>query len=202
VPFTPLPEHELVNLGDEALIAHARAAREAGDSEQAALAIRVLVFAHWSRVVRRVALKVPSADVDDVAGEIVFSAVRSAFEGASVGEFVSWLNTITKRRIADYHRRREGRPSTDPLDADGDDERPIEIPDPSDQGLVETQIVIDEVLATMSDDHRRAVQLHVLEQWSAQEVGARLGLSEDNVAQIASRFRRKLRTALEGGDGS
>ncbi len=199
MPFTPLSEHQLVNLDDDALIAHARAAREAGDGEQASLAIRVLVFAHWSRVVRRVGLKVPKEDVEDVAGEVVFSAIRSAFEGSSTGEFVSWLNTITKRRIADYHRRREDRPSTEPLDGGGEDEPAIVIPDPSESGYVETQIVIKEVLATLNDEHREVVVLHVLEDLPAREVGARLGLSEDNVAQIASRFRKKLRVALEGG---
>jgi RNA polymerase sigma-70 factor (ECF subfamily) len=202
VPFTPLAEHQLVTLDDDALIAHARAAREVGHGEQAALAIRVLVFAHWSRVVRRVGLKVPKEDVDDVAAEVVFSAIRSAFDGSSTGEFVAWLNTITKRRIADYHRRREDRSSTDPLDGGDTDEPAIEIPDPSEAGYVEAQIVIKEVLATLSDEHREAIELHVLEDIPAKEVAARLGLSEDNVAQIASRFRKKLRVALEGGDGS
>jgi RNA polymerase sigma-70 factor (ECF subfamily) len=202
VPFTPLSEHQLVTLDDDALITHARAARAAGHREQAALSIRVLVFAHWSRVVRRVGLKVPREDVEDVAGEVVFSAIRSAFEGTSTGEFVAWLNTITKRRIADYHRQREGRPARESLDREGDDEPPIEIPGPSEAGWVEAQIVIKEVLATLSDEHRCVIELHVLEDLTAKEVAARLGLSDDNVAQIASRFRKKLRVALEGGDGS
>ncbi len=70
---------------------------------------------------RRVALKVPPADVDDVAHEAILSAIRSAFSGESIGEFRAWLNHITSRRIADYHRRLEGKPKTVPL-LSGDEE--------------------------------------------------------------------------------
>lgn len=200
MPFTPCPEHELVDLDDDALIAHARAAREHGNREQAVLAIRVLVFGYWPRVKQRVALKIPKEDVEDVASDVLESAITSAFRGASTGEFIAWLNTISQRRIADYHRRREGKPTTTSLSA-GEDED-LDLPAPSEAGYAETQMVITQVLATLKETHRTAVEQHVLDQRPAKEVGVELGLSEDNVAQIASRFRRKLRAALEGGDVS
>ena len=42
----------------------------------------------------------------------VTAAIKSAFDGVAIGQFVNWLNTIVDRRgIADYHRKREGEPA-------------------------------------------------------------------------------------------
>jgi len=150
------------------------------------VALRILVFGHWANVERRVRLKVPSADVEDVTADVIYSAVRSAFSGASVGEFVSWLDTITRRRIADYHRARQDPPVAPDFD----------LVDPSADGLVETQDAIERVLAQLSEAHRAVVLRHVLDGVPAREVAVQLGVGEDNVAQIASRFRRRLRAAL------
>lgn len=181
-----------------------RAARDAGDREQAVLALRVLVFGHWDRVVRRVALRVPASDVEAVASDVVFSAVRSAFDGSSVGEFVQWLGTITARRIADFHRGRADAPRMVTLAGAGagaEDSPPaqrgIDVADPAQDGLVESSDAVERVLDSLSAVHARAVERHVLAGVPARSVADELGLGEDNVAQIASRFRRRLRAALE-----
>lgn len=113
----PLPEHVLDGLTDEELIAYIAAMRSRGNAEAAATGLGVLVFGHWENVRRRVALRVPSVEVEDLTGEIIPSAVRSAFDGTSEGEFIVWLGTIVKRRIADFYRLRERRLDTDSLDA-------------------------------------------------------------------------------------
>jgi len=207
VPFTPRSEHELIALDDDALVAHLRDAQAAGDRGQAALALQVLIAGHWDNVKRRVAMRVAREDVDAVASDVIFSAVRNAggFEGGSVGELQSWLRTITARRIADYHRRAAAEPALVALATagGGDGDEPgggVELADRSQEGAVEVRDVVDRVLAGMSELHARAVELHVLAALPAAEVAARLGLGADNVAQIASRFRRRLRTALEGSE--
>ena len=104
-PFRPRRDDELNGWSDDDLIAHIRAARAAGDRKQARRALQILVFGHHPNITRRVSLKVPSEDVELVAGAAFESAFTSAFDGRSVGEFHSWLQTIVARRIADYHRR-------------------------------------------------------------------------------------------------
>jgi RNA polymerase sigma factor (sigma-70 family) len=198
MPFAPRSEHDLVRLDDDALLTHLREARRVGDGEQAVLAVRVLVFGHWDRVTRRVALKVAPEDVQPLASDVIYSAIRSAFDGESVGEFVTWLNTITNRRIADHHRRRENVPAVVSIGVGNTDGAGghIEPADVSQDGLVETRDAVERTLASLSEQHARVVERHVIEGVPAREVGAELGVGADNVAQISSRFRRRLREQL------
>ena len=202
--FEPKPDRELDRLDDEALLAYARAARDAGDRAASTRAIAVLVYGHWPNVERRVRMKIPREHVEDVTADIVTSAIRSAFGGTSVGEFRAWLATITKRRIADHHRRAERTPPTVLLvpDPDPDDEAGSRDPSTaSEEGLVETQDAVDRVLAGLSEAHRTVVDLVLLEGRTANEAAQVVpGMREDNVHQIVSRFRRALRRALQDDD--
>ena len=184
-PFRPLAQHDLERLDDDALIAYMRAAGRAGH-ESAALALAVLVHGVRHNVRRRVLMKVPPQDVDDVTDEILAKAVLSAFGGTSGGQFGSWMNTITQRAIADYHRRGPGRLETEPLE-----DRGIAAPD---EQTVETADAVERVLAELSDEHRRVVE-RSLSGFAASEIG---GVSDANVHQIVSRFRRALRGQLGG----
>jgi DNA-directed RNA polymerase specialized sigma24 family protein len=181
--FRALGEIELARLEDDALIAYVRAARAAGDGS-ARLALAVLVYGHWHNVARRVALKVPPSFVEDVTSDVLVSAIQSAFDGVSEGEFAVWLRTITARRIADFHRRRAA--STVPLD-----EVELEAPE---AGVVVLEDALERVLGRLSASHRRVVELVVFEGRPASAVD---GLSAANVHQIASRFRRALREELD-----
>jgi DNA-directed RNA polymerase specialized sigma24 family protein len=178
--FRPLGEAELTRLDDDALIAYVRAARSHRDPSSR-VALAVLVYGHWHNVARRVALKVPPAAVEDVTAEVLVSALQSAFDGSTQGEFHVWLGTITARRIADFHRRR--RPV---VGLDEDVAAPAE-------GVADVEDAVSRVLARLSADHRRVVELVVFGGLAASEVD---GVSAANVHQIASRFRRALREEL------
>jgi RNA polymerase sigma factor (sigma-70 family) len=190
--FRPLDEAALERLDDEALIEYMRQARQSGHPSAAA-ALAILVFGHWPNVERRVQMKVPAAHVEDLTGDIIADAIASAFEGKSVGEFVSWLSTITKRAISDFYRRGPGRmkqtqePATDPAA-------------PSEAGVVAVRDAIERVMATLRPDHRRVVDLVVFEDRSAAEAAQAVGrMTEANVHQIVSRFRAALRGELQAG---
>ncbi|WP_028062065.1 RNA polymerase sigma factor [Solirubrobacter soli] len=178
--FRPLGEPELVRLDDDALIAYVRAARLHGH-ESSRVALAVLVYGHWHNVSRRVALKVPPAAVEDVTSEVLVSALQSAFGGSSQGEFHVWLQTITTRRIVDFHRR--ARPVV------GLDER-LAAPE---EDAMDVTDAVERVLTRLSDEHRRVVELVVFAGLAASEVD---GVSAANVHQITSRFRRALREEL------
>jgi RNA polymerase sigma factor (sigma-70 family) len=192
-PFRPLREAELERLDDDALIDYMRRAREAGHPS-AGLALAIMVHGRWSSVEGRVRLKVPKEHVEDVTGDIVVDAIASAFDGTSVGEFVAWLNTITQRAIADFFRRGQGR--IRPEEATG-----AEPAAQSEEGAVAVRDAVERVLATLAPDHRRVIDIVVFGDGTAADAVRTVpGMTEGNVHQIKSRFRRALRQELEAGD--
>jgi RNA polymerase sigma factor (sigma-70 family) len=205
VAFRELPEHGLSGLRDDQLIDYLRAARESGRHDAMKAAIAVLVFGYHDTLVNRARLKLPEADVADVVAETLTSAIASAFDGSSVGEFKSWLHTILSRRIADYHDARSRTPRTAPLPGEhaGDDEvwghepsEPFEGDALHARGCLETAYCeLDR------DSHRAVIDLYVLEAHSAAETAELVGegMTEANVHQISSRFQRRFKELLEKG---
>lgn len=191
-PFRPLDETELERLDDDALIGYMRQARAAGHPS-AGLALAIMVFGRWSIVERRVRMKVPEAHVEDLTGDIVVDAIASSFDGTSVGQFVRWLDTITRRAIADFHSRgRDPRGSEQVSGAEPAAE--------SEEGVVEIRDAVERVMARMGEDHRRVTEIVIFADGSAADaVRALPGMTEGNVHQIVSRFRRALRDELEAG---
>ena len=190
--FRPLDEAALQRLDDDALIAYMREARTHGDPSAAA-GLAILVYGHWHNVERRVRMKIPAAHVEDLTGDVIVDAIASAFEGKSVGEFVSWLGTITQRAIADFYRRGPGRIKLV-------DEPAPEPTTPSQAGLVEVRDAIERVMAPLQPHHRAVIDLVVFEGRSAVEAAHAIdGMTEANVHQIVSRFRRALRGELQAG---
>ena len=171
--FQELPEHRLQTLSDEDLIAYLRAARAAGRHDAMKPAIGVLAFGYWDTLVNRARLKLPEAEVEQVAGEALESAIASAFDGRSVGEFRSWLHTILSRRIADYWQKRERTVKTEKLD---------ELPE------AHREVVR---LYVFGPDSAAAV---------VERVGD--GMTEANVHQISSRYQRRVKELLGEGDTS
>jgi RNA polymerase sigma factor (sigma-70 family) len=190
--FHPLDEAGLQRLDDDALIDYMRRARGAGHPS-AGLALAILVYGHWANVERRIRLKVPELHVEDLTGEVVADAISSAFDGRSVGEFVSWLSTITRRAIADFYRRGSGQ-------ARFDDTSPAEPEAPSEEGAVEVRDAIERVMVKLRADHRRVVDIIVFEDGTAADAASEVpGVNAANAHQIVSRFRRALRAELEAG---
>jgi RNA polymerase sigma factor (sigma-70 family) len=196
-PFRPVNEADLERLDTDALFEYMRRAR-AGGHPSAALALAIAVYGHWANVERRVRLKVPDPHVEDLTGDIVADAITSAFDGTSAGQFVSWLDTITRRAIADFYRRGTGkvRPAEMP---------PIEPAAPSSEGAVEVRDAIERVMSGLREDHRRVIDVVIFSDGTAADAARELpGMTEPNVHQIVSRFRAALRRELEadGDTGS
>lgn len=196
-------DDELDTLDNEAIIAYIRAASDAGELEAAQRALAIAVWGNEANVRRRMALRVPAWAVEECAHEALARAFGSSFAGSSVGEFRSWLSTIVDRTAADFYRRADRRPKEAPLPDEHADEDEVwrsEIGFDGGEGAAEVRIVMAEVLDDMKAEHREVVLLHVIAGHPAQDVCERVGgMQPDNVAQIASRFRRTLRAALDAG---
>jgi RNA polymerase sigma factor (sigma-70 family) len=201
--FEELPEQRLSDLDDDGLIAYVRAARDAGAHEAMKRALAILVYGYWDLLVHRACLKLPLSDAEDVAGEAIASAIASAFDGGSVGEFRSWLQTILSRRIADYHEARKRRPRTEPLADHGDDETWGHEPAiPFEGDALFARECLEQAYGELEQaSHRQVIDLYVLGPCSAAEAAQRVdGMTEANVHQVASRFQRRVRHLLDEGD--
>ena len=201
--FQELPEHHLTTLTDDELIDYLRHAREAGRHEAMKPAIAVLVYGYWDSLVRRARLKVPSlADAEEVAGEALASAIASAFDGKSVGEFRSWLHTILNRRIADHLESRKRRPQTTQLPSEHSGEDDVWGVEPS-VGFEGEALAARDALEQAYEEiengrHRKVIDLYLLGPHPASDTAKLVGsgMTEANVHQIASRFQRRFKELL------
>jgi RNA polymerase sigma factor (sigma-70 family) len=202
--FQALPEQHLTKLSDEQLIDYMRRAREAGRREAIKLAVGILAFGYWDTLVSRAQLKLPSlADAEEVAGETVASAIASAFDGKSVGEFRSWLHTILSRRIADYLESRKRKPRATPLPTEHEREEDVWGAEPAvefEGDALFARDCLDRAYGEIEDErHRRVIDLYVFGPHAAAEAAELVGneMTEANVHQIASRFQRRFKELLQ-----
>lgn len=200
-PFRRLPHEQLANLADEDLIAYVRSARSAGARTDARAAIQILVYGHRRDIERKVRLKMKEHAIDEVADRALVRAVKSTFDGESVGQFKSWLWTIVDREIVDWYRAAERRPveTALPEEHEGSEEiwgvsMSVEID--LDAGI-DTRRCIDRAMQGLNDQHKRVVELYWLEDANAKETAKQTGETEDNVYQVANRFKKALRKCLE-----
>jgi RNA polymerase sigma factor (sigma-70 family) len=200
VSFRELPDHELSRLEDDALVAYGRAAREAGEQRAARIALAILIWGLEDLVHSRLALRLPPHAVDEVTRDVLVRAVGAAFDGQSVGEFRSWMNTIIARAVADYYRVRERRVQETALPEEHDDGEVWGASSGAadETGAVELRMVVDALIAELPSAHGEVIDLYVFQGFTAAEACERIpSMSEANVHQIASRFRAALRERLE-----
>ena len=199
--FRELGEHELAALTDDELITYIRGARADRRRPAATLALQILVFGYWDTLVARAGFKLAVSAAEDVAATALESAVKSAFDGESIGEFRSWMHTILARKIAEYYRSREGKPKLVPLISEnaGDEEVWGEEPsvDAPDGTLVDLRRAVEQAYSELGPNHQAVVDLYVFAEYSAGEAAHETGESENNVHQIGSRFRKRLKAILE-----
>ncbi len=181
----------------------------AGRHEAMKPALGVLVYGYWDVLVNRARLKLPPSDVEDVASEAMFSAIASAFDGKSVGEFRAWLHTILSRRIADHLEARKRKPQTEKLATEHAGEDEVWGDEPSEEfsgeALHASECIKQAYREIENEQHRRAIDLHIFGPNSRPLRPRRRsadGMREDNVHQIASRFLKRVRELLDEGDTS
>ncbi len=197
--FRELSEQELALLTDDDLIAYIRGSRSAGRAPAVRLALQMLVFGYWDTLVARAGLKLPRDAAEDMASTALESAIKSAFDGESVGEFRSWMHTILARKISEHYRSREGKPRLVPLISENPEESWGDEPsvEPDEGALVDLRAAVVRAYDELPAKHQTVIDLYVLSQYSASEAAAQTGEGENNVHQIGSRFRRRVRALLD-----
>jgi DNA-directed RNA polymerase specialized sigma24 family protein len=204
--FTSRSEIELYDLDELGLVLHVRDAKLAGDTRQAELAVYILLFKHERRMQRRVATRLPDAlahhaDVvaDWVLKRIARSALKLAFEGTSVGEWVKWWQTAVDRQVISFLRSKEGKGLAIQVALPSElDDQVDTLGEELDVERLVNQLCYEEIvqaaLAGMDNDlHREIVQLAFWEDQTSADVAASCGTSAVNVDKIKSRFRERVR---------
>ncbi len=202
--FRELSEAQLQRLSDDELIAYLRTAAARGNTAAARKALGILMYGRMDYVVKRMRMRVPREVADDEAATALTNAVASAFDGVSIGEFHNWLTTIIDRTAINYHRRTGRRPKESllPTEHQGEDDVWGDEPaQPDDKGIVGTEQLVKRALDELNETHRQVVELHVFDDLDAKTVADQVDdMTADNVAQIASRFRKRVRDLLDESD--
>jgi RNA polymerase sigma-70 factor, ECF subfamily len=131
-------------------------------------------------------------DAEDALQETLWAAARAikTFRG-SASSIVSWMFTIIRRecfRLIDRHRR-------DPVALGGaEDDVPGDMPDPTDAFAVQRRAdLLAKALRSLDPIHREVVLLRDIEELSAPEAAARLGISVQALKSRLHRARVNLR---------
>lgn len=212
--FRSLAESKLAEFDDSALIEYAVAARNAGADTEATLALRIFAFGMEDPVRRFIQGRLGSQGdvvVEEILERTLESALRSieSLAGSTSAEARAFVFRIARRRIADHLRKARPRiGSLDDEDGPGSGPAPAGLQVGDQAGAVESGLLIDELLSALRPAHREAVELNVLSGYSARETaemirsrdgaGSDDSMSEQNVHQIASRFRKELRSRIAG----
>lgn len=183
-------DENFIHLTDEQLVARVRDGQHRAFDHIAAR--------HHGRIRWMLAAKLPDAEVDDLVQDVLLDVFDAVAGDREITHFRAWLNQLVRNTIADIWRGRQGRRiefSREAAQRDElpGDERAVE----GGYGEWETWSVVDQVLAGLSDTHREIVERYVIDQADAAEVARLAGTSEDNVYQVARRFRVELRRQLE-----
>jgi RNA polymerase sigma factor (sigma-70 family) len=208
-PFRPIPHEQLNDLSDEDLIAYVLAARATNAIAEARAAIQILVYGYRKDIARKVRLRMKEHAVDEVADMALIRAVavKTPFTGESVGQFRSWLWTIVDRTIADWYRAAERRPQETALPEEHEGNEgvwgPVFAVEHDLTEGIHARACFERVMNTLNDNHRRIIELYLLEDGDARCTAEETGASEANVYQVAKRFKTALRRCLEeDGDTS
>ena len=207
-------------MGDAELIDHAVEAGAAGEAESAERALQIFAFGMEGPLRAMVRNRLDSHGdtvIDEIAERALEDAIRSIhrLRGQTPQEARAFVFRIARLRIVDFHR--SGRVRTEPIDTDPDADRGAGAEAEADglrvegeSDAVDTALVLEQALAEMREDHRAVVELFVVSGHNARETAERVAsrfdgrlddsMSEQNVHQIGSRFRKDLRRRLEGAE--
>lgn len=140
-------------------------------------------------VYRFVCLRIPSTDTEDIVSEIMAKIWKSiaSFEGRS--SLKSWALRIASNHVADFYRNRKDIqliPLTEEL------LNPQCIRDHGDD--LATMLSVSNTLARLTEPQVTVIQLRLIEGFSASEVAAILGITQQAVDSLLYRAKKSFRT--------
>ena len=146
-------------------------------------------YERWSRLVYTVALRsLPTAaDAEDVTQAVFISAWRSRENfDPQAGAVPAWLLAITRRRVADFHRKRKDEVPLDNATDPGHHE-----PD------VASQVAVADEIDGLGQPAGQIIRLAFYDDLTHQQIADRLDLPLGTVKSHIRRSLLKMRSRLE-----
>jgi len=141
-------------------------------------------------------------DAEDIAQQVFIRVWNSAGRYTPTAKFTTWLFKIARNLVFNELRRRKRHPST-PLDAGGDNEFELQVPDPAATSPAasmldgELQEAIQLAIDSLPEAQRMAIILRRYEEMSYEEIAEVLDLSVPAVKSTLFRARADLRERLQ-----
>jgi RNA polymerase sigma-70 factor (ECF subfamily) len=135
-------------------------------------------------------------DAQDLTAQTFLRAFEGLASYRGDGQFVAWLMGIARRKVADYYRKQPPHPTLDDLSL-------IPHPDPLPEELVEHQLQLERVAATLrvlAPDRAEAVAMYVFGNLTYDEIGHVMNWSADAAKMLVHRGLRDLRERLLATD--
>lgn len=145
-------------------------------------------------IYRFVSVRVPKNDVEDVAAEVLAKVWQAYPSYRGKSSVKTWAMRIAYNHIADYYRALKRVPPVLPLDCTSSDSK-----DHSEQWL--TLLGIGQALSRLSAPQVAAIQLRLIEGYSASEVAAILGISQPAVDSLLYRAKKSFRRFYQAATG-
>ncbi len=163
-----------------------------------------VAYQRWSRLVFSIALRGcgNSEDAADITQEVYLSAWRSrAAFNPDAGTLKSWLATIARRRLADFHRRAKPRFEPPIDDGQGSDPRTHRSPISPTDAVVDQVVVADELNA-LGQPAGDIMRMAFYEDLSHSEIATRTGIPLGTVKSHIRRSMVRMRNRLEDSRGA
>jgi RNA polymerase sigma factor (sigma-70 family) len=147
-----------------------------------------LLAAYYATILARIKLKVPAADVGDVAHDVIERLLRELRRGRRYRvPFRVVVHNVVGWKLREHYARRVDEPLPP---------EPVAFDDPV--GDAETRIGLQQMLATLPPREREVMTLRLLEGLEIVEIADRLGMTRNAVDQAIHRARARLGEALGG----
>ena len=174
-------------LTNEALVAEAKTIlQRVADGDQAAVGEFIESYGDlvWSLARRYLGNQ---ADAEDAVQEVFIEIWSSAGRyDPGVASEVTFISTITRRRLIDRLRQYQRRPATEPIDEQLGSNQPS-IPTPLDEDAEIAKV--ERVLEEMDPQHRQILSMSLYEGYSHSEIASQLDMP---LGTVKTRVRRGL----------
>jgi RNA polymerase sigma-70 factor (ECF subfamily) len=150
---------------------------------------KILVFAARRRV--------PAQDCEDIAQEVLLSAVTQIRAGRFRGEstLATWVHQIMKGKVADFFRRRRSAQLV-PLSEVAEESHAALIARRTDESVA----AVNQALSRLSAEDQMLLLLHEQRRYTLEEIGRAWRLGKSTIAErLAGARERFKRVLLEGG---
>ena len=167
-------------------------ARDRGEYDR----ICEVLFAHLAGLAQLiVAMKVPTQDVQDVAAEVLAHFFLNVARLTPIPHARALVNTIARRRIADYYRVPDAATQSVPLE---DDHQDIVMASASDSEVI-GEILTNEIIQQLPEQLRDVARARFVAYLGVARTASELHLSIDVVKKRSVDAERRLRQIIEGG---